>query len=54
MMARGHNRLRINDDRGTITVNVSDDKQLKVSWRKKVRAENQKDADGYNAKTGLY
>ncbi len=43
--------LHLNDDRGTITVNVSDDKKLKVSWRKKVRAENQQDADRYNAKT---
>jgi hypothetical protein len=43
--------LHINDDRGTITVNVSDDKKVKVSWRKKVRAENQQDADSYNAKT---
>ena len=43
--------LHINDDRGTITVNVSDDKKLKVSWRKKVHAENQQEADGYNAKT---
>jgi DUF4097 and DUF4098 domain-containing protein YvlB len=43
--------LRVNDDRGTITVNVSDGKKLKVSWRKKVRAENQQDADRYNTKT---
>ena len=47
----GSNSLRINDDRGTITVNVSDDKKLKVSWRKKVHAENQQDADRYNSKT---
>ncbi len=47
----GSNSLRINDDRGTITVNVSDDKKLKVSWRKKVHAENQQDADRYNTKT---
>ena len=43
--------LHINDDHGTITVNVSDDKKVKVSWRKKVHAENQQDADRYNAKT---
>jgi DUF4097 and DUF4098 domain-containing protein YvlB len=49
----GTTAMRINDDRGTVTVNVSDDKQLKVSWRKKVHAENQKEADGYNAKTDL-
>ena len=47
----GSNSLRVNDERGTITVNVSDDKKLKVSWRKKVHAENQQDADRYNAKT---
>ena len=47
----GGNSLHINDDRGTITVNASDDKKLKVSWRKKIRAENQQDADRYNAKT---
>jgi DUF4097 and DUF4098 domain-containing protein YvlB len=46
----GGNNLHINDDHGTITVNVSDDKKMKVSWRKKVRAENQQEADGYNAK----
>ena len=43
--------LRVNDDRGTVTVNVSEDRKVRVSWRKKVHAENQKDADGYNAKT---
>src|SRR5579862_2611514 len=32
----GTTGVRIYDDRGTITVNVSDDKNLKVSWRKKV------------------
>jgi DUF4097 and DUF4098 domain-containing protein YvlB len=43
--------MRVNDDRGTVTVNVSEDKKVRVSWRKKVHAENQKDADAYNAKT---
>ena len=43
--------LHINDDRGTITVNVSDDNTLKVSVRKKVHAEKQQDADSYDAKT---
>ncbi|MFY9844726.1 MAG: DUF4097 family beta strand repeat-containing protein [Terriglobales bacterium] len=47
----GGHSLNINDDRGTITVNVSDDKKVRVAWRKKVRAENQKDADSYAAKT---
>src|SRR5208283_928389 len=39
------------DDRGTVTVNVSDDKKVRVAWRKKVHAENQQQADGYNKKT---
>lgn len=43
--------MHINDDRGTVTVNVSDDKKVRVSWRKKVHAENQQQADGYNTKT---
>lgn len=49
----GVNALRINDDRGTITVNVSDEKNLKLSWRKKVHAENQSDADNYNKQTDV-
>jgi Putative adhesin len=47
----GGNSLHVNDDRGTVTVNVSDDKKVRVSWRKKVRAENQADAERYNSKT---
>ena len=43
--------LHINNDRGTISVNVSDDNTLKVSIRKKVHAEKQQDADNYNART---
>ena len=47
--------LHVNDDRGTITINVADfktnDKTIKVSVRKKVRAEKQADADSYNSKT---
>jgi DUF4097 and DUF4098 domain-containing protein YvlB len=43
--------LRINDERGAITVNVAEGNNLKVSVRKKIRAEKQEDADGYNAKT---
>jgi len=52
-IAAAGNSLHINDDRGTITINVSgsNDKKLKVSWRKKVRAEKQEEADRYNAKT---
>ena len=43
--------LRVNDERGTITVNVGDRKTMKVSVRKKVRAEKQQDAENYNSKT---
>jgi DUF4097 and DUF4098 domain-containing protein YvlB len=43
--------LHINDDRGSVTVNIADGNMLKVSVRKKVRAEKQQDADTYNAKT---
>ncbi len=43
--------LHVNDDRGTITVNVSDSKTIKVSMRKKIHAEKQQDADDYNTKT---
>src|ERR1022692_954603 len=45
--------LRISDDRGAVTVNVSDDKKLRVSWRKKVHASNQQEADSYNTKTDV-
>lgn len=47
----GMTGLRINDDRGTITVNVSDDKKVRVSWRKKVHADSQRKADEINART---
>lgn len=43
--------LHVLDDRGTITINVADGKTMKVSVRKKVRAEKESDADNYNAKT---
>jgi DUF4097 and DUF4098 domain-containing protein YvlB len=43
--------LHINDDRGTVTVNVGEGDTIKVSVRKKVRAEKQEDADKYNANT---
>jgi hypothetical protein len=43
--------LRVNDERGTITVNVGDGKTMKVSVRKKVRAEKEQDAENYNSKT---
>src|ERR1700691_5731328 len=43
--------LHVNDDRGTITINVGDAKTLKVSVRKKVHAEKEQDAKNYNLKT---
>lgn len=43
--------LHINDDRGTVTVNVGEGDTIKVSVRKKVRAEKQEDADKYNTNT---
>jgi len=43
--------LHVNDERGTITVNVADTKTMKVSVRKKVRAEKEQDAENYNRKT---
>jgi DUF4097 and DUF4098 domain-containing protein YvlB len=43
--------LRINDERGSVTINVAEGTELKVSVRKKVRADKQEDADGYNSKT---
>jgi hypothetical protein len=44
--------LHVNDDRGTITINVADSKTtMKVSVRKKVRTEKEQDAQNYNSKT---
>ena len=43
--------LHVNDDRGTITINVADGKTMKVLVRKKVRAEKEQDAENYNSKT---
>jgi hypothetical protein len=43
--------LRINDERGSVTVNVAEGNTLKVSVRKKIRADKQEDADTYNTKT---
>ena len=47
------NTLFVYDDRGTISINASDDKKVRVAWRKKVHAENQQDADQYNRKTDV-
>ncbi len=43
--------LHVNDDRGTVTINVADGKTMKVSVRKKVRTEKEQDAENYNSKT---
>jgi DUF4097 and DUF4098 domain-containing protein YvlB len=43
--------LHVNDDHGTITVNVADGKTMKVSVRKKVRTEKEQDGENYNSKT---
>jgi hypothetical protein len=43
--------LHVYDDRGTVTINVAEGKTIKVSVRKKVRAEKEQDADSYNVKT---
>jgi len=43
--------LHVNDDRGTITINVADTKTMRVSVRKKIRAEKEEDANSYNSKT---
>jgi hypothetical protein len=43
--------LHINDDRGTITVNVADTRTMKVSVRKRIRAEKEQDAVSYNTRT---
>src|SRR5271169_6828579 len=43
--------LHVYDDRGTVTINVADGKTMKVSVRKKIRAEREQDADNYNTKT---
>lgn len=44
--------LRINDERGTVNISTSaDTRMLKVSVRKRIRAERESDAANYNAKT---
>jgi DUF4097 and DUF4098 domain-containing protein YvlB len=44
--------LRINNERGSVNINVADDSHmLKVSVRKRIRADKQGDADNYNGKT---
>jgi len=43
--------LRVNDDHGGVRVSYSDDNKITVTVRKRVGAENQSDADRYNAET---
>jgi len=49
----GFTWLQINDDRGTVTVNASTDKKLRVSFRKKVHAQNQREADRLDKKADV-
>ncbi len=49
----GMTALRINDDHGAVTVNVTDDKKIRVSWRKKVHADSQQKADDINHRTDV-
>jgi len=43
--------VKIVNDRGAVNVSVSNDDQLRVTVRKKIRADEQKDADKWNANT---
>jgi DUF4097 and DUF4098 domain-containing protein YvlB len=43
--------LRVNNDHGAVRVTSSDDNKITVAVRKRVGADNQKDADKYNAQT---
>jgi len=44
--------LRIDNQHGAVNINVAEDSHsIKVSVRKKIRADRQEDADGYNTKT---
>ena len=43
--------LRVNDEHGAVRVSVADDNKITVVVRKRVGAENQSDADKYNAQT---
>ncbi|MGA9355923.1 MAG: DUF4097 family beta strand repeat-containing protein [Terriglobales bacterium] len=49
----GMTALHILDDRGTVTVNVTDEKKIRVAWRKKVHADGQSKADDLNHKTDI-
>ncbi len=43
--------LRVNDEHGTVRISASDDNKITVTVRKKIGADNQSDADKYNAQT---
>jgi len=45
--------VEINDDHGVVTVNVANEKKVRVAWRKKIHAENQSAADNFNKKTDV-
>ncbi len=47
----GANSLRVSDDHGAVHVTVADDNKITVAVRKRIGAENQNDADKYNAQT---
>lgn len=43
--------LHVNDERGAVTVSVSSDDKIRVSIRKRIRADKQEEADKYNTQT---
>jgi DUF4097 and DUF4098 domain-containing protein YvlB len=43
--------LRVNGERGSITINASNDNKIHVSVHKRIRADKQEDADKYNTQT---
>jgi len=47
----GVGSLRVNDEHGAVRISASDDNKISVTVRKKVGADNQGDADKYNAQT---
>jgi DUF4097 and DUF4098 domain-containing protein YvlB len=49
----GMTALRIFDDRGMVTVNATDEKKVRVAWRKKVHADSQSKADDLNHRTDV-
>jgi DUF4097 and DUF4098 domain-containing protein YvlB len=49
----GMTAMHINDDRGTVTVNVTDGKKIRIAWRKKVHSDSQAKADDLNRKTDI-